>query len=296
NHYLRRRMVHGIVRSSWDEPQLVYSNQEPSITSAIYGFHHRYNYAALPGPVAMTSQFLTDLIAYYGLGGTIDDPTRERLEQERKVFYHPYGLALCDDPSMLPSYQPETNQAPYLKALFKQVVRPGEPIHKEIVAADPDGDPLTLTVQDLPAGAAFDDQSRTISWSPTGSAAEVHVVQVTADDGQAQTTRPFAMILKPDAPNGPIPAGPEGVTAQMAGASAVEVSWTPPDGVTVAAYFVYRDGLLWAAVPGSATTWTDQELIVPGSNTRYHVSACATHGGESHAASATPGFLHIPAP
>ena len=296
NNYLRRRLVNGVVRSSWDEQQLVYTNQEPSITSALYGFHHRYNYAALPGPVAMVSQFLTDLIAYYGLGGTIDDATRERLEQERKVFYGPYGLALCDDPSMLASYQTEPNHAPYLKALFKHVVKPGELIHKEIVAVDPDGDDLTITVQGLPTGATFDDTTRTISWTPTGTTAEVQVVQVTADDGQAQTTRPFAMILKPDAPAGPIPAGPESVTVQMSGPSAVEVSWSPPDGVTVAAYFIYRDGLLWAAVSGSETTWIDQELIVPGSNTRYHVSACEPHGAESHAAGATPGYLHVPAP
>ena len=296
NNYLRRRLVNGIVRSSWDDQQLIYTNQAPSITSALYGFHHRYNYASLPGPLAMASQFLTDLNAYYGLGGTIDDATHERLEQERKMFYHPYGLALCDDPSMLPGYQVESNHAPFLKALFKHVVTSGALSHKEIVAVDPDGDQLTITVQGLPTGATFDNGTHTIEWTPTATSAEVHIVQVTADDGQTQTTRPFAMILKPDAPAGPIPAGPDSVTAQLSGASAVALSWSPPDGVTVAAYFIYRDGLMWAAVAGSETTWVDQELIVPGSNTRYHVSACDTQGAESHAAGATPGYLHVPTP
>jgi hypothetical protein len=150
---------------------------------------------------------------------------------------------------------------------------------------------LTVSVTGLPVGANFDEPTRTIEWTPTGSSPEVHVAQVTADDGQAQTTRPFALIVKPDAPAGPIPAGPSELQATLVGSS-IELSWTAPEGVSVAAYFIYRDGLLWAAVPGTEARYADAAAVTR-SNTRYHVSACATSGAESAATSA-PGFLHVP--
>ena len=76
----------------------------------------------------------------------------------------------------------------------------------------------------------------------------MHVVTVTADDGKAATTRPFAMIVKADAGSGPIPAAPTNVTAALTSDnSAVVLNWTKPAGVAVAAYAIYRDGILWAS-------------------------------------------------
>ena len=110
------------------------------------------------------------------------------------------------------------------------------------------------------------------------------VVQVTASDGEFSVSRPFVMIVKADAPSGPIPAAPDDVTAQYVdGGSAVQLKWNAPAGVDVAAYAIYRDGALWATTPAGVTRYTDRELIVSGQHTRYHVSLYSAAGAESHA-------------
>ena len=73
------------------------------------------------------------------------------------------------------------------------------------------------------------------------------------------------------------------------------LNWTKPAGVAVAAYAIYRDGILWASAPADATTWTDGELILPSSKTRYDVSLWATNGAESSATPAKPDLIEVPA-
>jgi hypothetical protein len=131
---------------------------------------------------------------------------------------------------------------------------------------------------------------------PTANDAGVHVVKVTADDGKAATTRPFAMIVKADAGSGRTPAAPANVTAALtADKSAVVLNWTKPSDVAVAAYAIYRDGILWASAPADATAWTDSELILPSSKTRYYVSLWAVNGAESSATTAAPDIIEVPA-
>jgi hypothetical protein len=112
---------------------------------------------------------------------------------------------------------------------------------------------------------------------------------VTARDGEFSVSRPFVMIVKADAPSGPIPAAPDDVTAQRVdGGSALQLEWTAPAGVDVAAYAIYRDGALWATTPAGVTRYTDREMIVSGQHTRYHVSLYSVAGAESHARAAMP--------
>ena len=126
-----------------------------------------------------------------------------------------YPLAMCLDPTQLAAHQAEPNHAPIIKPLFKHVVRPGEEIRKDILVTDPDCDTLTVTVQNLPTGAVYDQPNRRITWTPGAGDAGVHMATVSATDGQATTTRPFPMIVKADAPAGPIPAGPSNLTAAL---------------------------------------------------------------------------------
>ena len=293
--YLRRRLTNGAVWVAWDPKTKIYTPDAPRIESAVYCFNHHYEYASLPGPVRLVSRFLSDLNAYYGLGGTIDQATHDRIYNDtRKIFYEAYGLALCEDPSALPPHAPEPNHAPIVKPLFKYVVKPGEPCVKYVLACDPDCDPLTITVSGLPNGATWDPQARVIKWTPTANDAGVHIVTVTADDGKAATTRPFAMIVKADAGSGRTPAAPTNVTAAPTfNNSAVVLNWSRPPGVAVAGYAIYRDGILWAATTADETTWTDRELILPSSKTAYHVSLWAANGAESSATAAVPDILEL---
>jgi len=293
--YLRRRLLNGAVTLTWNPTTKVFTPDEPRVESAIHTFNRHYEFAALPGPRTLVGRFLGDLKAYYGLGGTIDDATRARLEETRKLLYDAYGLALCADPATLPAHQGEPNHPPIVKPLFKYVVKPGEAVSKTVIAIDPDNDPLTITVTGLPAGAAFDAQARVISWTPGGADAGVHLLTVTANDGAAATSRPFALIVKANAGQGPIPAAPPTVTAALTPDDAgVVLTWTRPAGVTVAAYVIYRDGIMWAAVPGDVLTMTDTELIVPSSKTRYNVSLYAATGAESGATDAQPAIVQMP--
>ena len=52
-----------------------------------------------------------------------------------------------------------------------------------VEATDPDGDPLTYTASDLPAGASFDPATRQFSWTPDYTQAGEYTVAFTASDG-----------------------------------------------------------------------------------------------------------------
>ena len=52
-----------------------------------------------------------------------------------------------------------------------------------VEATDPDGDPLTYTASDLPAGASFDPATRQFSWTPDYTQAGEYTVTFTASDG-----------------------------------------------------------------------------------------------------------------
>ena len=47
------------------------------------------------------------------------------------------------------------------------IIGPGSTLTFTILATDADGDPLTYSAANLPAGATFDAATRTFSWTPT---------------------------------------------------------------------------------------------------------------------------------
>ena len=119
----------------------------------------------------------------------------------------------------------------------------------------------------------------------------MHIASVNVSDGTYTTSRPFPMIVKADAPSGPIPAGPSNVTASLAGdLSSATLAWQAPSSVDVANYVVYRDGALFAVTPPGVTSYTDT-TVLPGTNTRYHVALLDKNGAESNAESADPSMV-----
>jgi len=157
---------------------------------------------------------------------------------------------------------------------------------------DPDDDALTITVTNLPSGAVYNSTNRTIDWTPSGADEGVHVCTVTADDGTVTTTAHWPMIVKSDAPSGPIPATPVSPNAVLNGNDAT-VSWTAPGGVSVAYYIVWKDGIPVMVLPSGTTSWVDYDLPAR-SHTRYHLSLLDTNGAESSAVVAGAGYLWLP--
>ncbi len=291
--YLRRRLVGGTVGLSWNSEQKIWMAGQPRIESAVYGFNRHNNYAAIPQAKAMVGQFLSDLKAYYNIEGSIDAETRARMDSSRKIFYGPWALALCADVAEIGEYQAEPNHQPILRPMFKHVVRPGEQIYKDIIAVDPDGDELTISVAGLPAGATFDAANKRITWTPGAGDAGVHLPTVTVSDGQAQASQVFPMIVKADAPAGPVAAGPSNLQVTLE-ADGVNLSWQAPSSGAPAAYIIYRDGAPIIVLSGTQTSFKDASRLSPGSNTRYHVAAINQAGAESTALGASPAILHTP--
>jgi hypothetical protein len=287
--YIRRRLMQGYVPVRWDSVEKIYQAQAPRAIGSIYAFNNHYEAASLPSASAIMGQLISDVNRYYGHeSGTAPS----YINDDRKSFYNAYALALCWAPDTITAHQPEAvNHAPIIKPLLKHVVRPGERIFKELIIMDPDDDALTISVTDLPPGASYDNSLRTIEWTPLVEDEGVHLATVTASDGVVTTTAHFPMIVKADAPAGPVPSSPLNATAILNG-NDVTLTWSAPGDVTVAQYIVWRDGIPAVVLPGTTTTWTDLDLPAR-THTRYHISLLATTGAESNSTIASPGYLAV---
>jgi hypothetical protein len=289
--YIRRMQMNGFIRLTWNSGTKTYSAQAPRAVGTLFAFNNHYEAASLLSSMSITSQFLSDVNKYYGYeAGT----PPSYISEDRKRMFSAYALAMCWDPATITAHVAEPNHAPIVKPLFKHVVHPGEDIYKEVIAMDPDDDALTITVTNLPAGATYTSATREINWTPSGGDAGVHVATITADDGTTTTSRPFPMIVKADAPAGPIPAAPTSVTVSLNGNDAT-VSWTAPGGVSVAKYVIYCDGELIAAVDSGTTSYVYYGLQ-EGTHTRFDVSLLDTTGAESPAVMASSAYVYVPRP
>jgi len=288
SNYIRRRQLSGAIDYAWDETTRRYIPSEPRFASTLLAFNDHFPGAGMPSTRKNVRTFLEDVNRYYDRAKPGDYP--ERIESDRKVFYSAYTLALCWAPDQLAAAKLGTNEhAPILRPIFKYVTRPGQTIVKPLFAVDLDEQAVTLNVRDLPDGAVFDSAKRTIIWTPGDDDLGVHVVTVTASDGEHTTSRPLPIIVMNDPGQGPVPAGPSGVSVELDG-DVPMVSWQPPLAAEVSYYVIYKDGLLVAAVGGGQTSWKDAPLP-PGSHTRYHVALYDSAGHESTATATTPQII-----
>lgn len=287
--YFQRRLIGGYTPLGWNAALKRYEKQPPHIASSVYVFNPLFSYSALASPKALVEEYLHYLMRYYGYEpGTYPS----YIEDERKTLYGAYALALFSNPSDISHSYSEPNHAPIIKPTFKYVVKPGETIFKEIIVTDPDDDTVTLNVSGLPAGALYDDNTRTITWTPGVGDTGVYMVWLTASDGQAQITRPFPIMVKADAGSGPIPTGPTNLTVATDSSWTAHLSWSAPQGLVPAYYVIYRDGSLQDVVPGTQVSYVDREPLPVGSHTRYSVALYVATGAESSATSA--GIVSVP--
>ncbi|MBU3059916.1 Ig domain-containing protein, partial [Pseudomonas indica] len=93
------------------------------------------------------------------------------------------------------------NHLPAIANLGEMILREGETLRLPVTAADADGDALTLSVRNLPAGAVFDAASGVLTWTPGYDQAGTYEgITVIASDGKVQVSRRFTVTVEQDHP------------------------------------------------------------------------------------------------
>jgi subtilisin family serine protease len=114
-------------------------------------------------------------ITWFGPGGATThaapNPVTDTIEKQETVFWIP----------LPPSTSP--NHAPVITAIAPQMVGEGLARSFVVTATDADGQELTYSALDLPAGATFTAATRTFAWTPSYTQAGSYVVRFVADDG-----------------------------------------------------------------------------------------------------------------
>lgn len=80
----------------------------------------------------------------------------------------------------------KTNRPPIIAEIPDKTVKEGQLLEVSVSATDPDGDPITLTANNLPDGAVFEDNgdgTGVLFWTPTFGQAGNYAIEITADDG-----------------------------------------------------------------------------------------------------------------
>jgi len=87
---------------------------------------------------------------------------------------------------------PGGNFAPVIDAISDITLTEGQSLNQRLTASDANGDNLSITVRNLPAGARFNAATGMLSWTPSyDQAGDYRDVTVVVSDGKAVTTRRF---------------------------------------------------------------------------------------------------------
>jgi hypothetical protein len=89
-----------------------------------------------------------------------------------------------------------SNQPPILSLIANQFGQERKLLTFPLVAEDPDGDPVSISVQNLPYGAVF--QSNRFYWIPSVGQTGRYEVSFTASDGTLQTQQTVTIVILPD--------------------------------------------------------------------------------------------------
>ncbi len=177
------------------------------------------------------------------------------------------------------------NTAPVLAPIGNKSVDENKTLTFAVTASDADGDPLSFSAQNLPAGATF--ASRTFTWRPTYDQAGAYNVTITVSDGQITDAETITIIVN-DVDNAPPTSnGEAGVWAfdEMSGSSTQDLSANNNTG--------WLQGPAWCAgVNGGAlnfdglndyvTCGTDSTLDITGSLTIAAWISPRTMGGSGY--------------
>lgn len=85
------------------------------------------------------------------------------------------------------------NRPPILTSISDQQATMNTPLYLTVLATDPDSDIINYSVQNLPAGATFENQ--VFSWTPDATANETNTITFSASDGQDQDFQTITIIV-----------------------------------------------------------------------------------------------------
>jgi hypothetical protein len=104
---------------------------------------------------------------------------------------------LCDEKRFQITVK-NTNRPPILKAIPDKRIEEGKTFAFRVEASDPDGDPVKLSVGNLPPGATFEDHGNgtgTFLWASRLDQAGRYVLAFTASDGQLEDREQVLVTL-----------------------------------------------------------------------------------------------------
>jgi hypothetical protein len=149
------------------------------------------------------------------------------------------------------------NAAPVINPLGDFTLTEGQSLNLPISASDADGDPLTVTIANLPAGASFNAMTGVLSWKPSyDQAGQFNDITVIVSDGKSTVFESFNVTVNQGYAKpvlAPIPAQ----TLREGDAFALQLNGSMPGGLTQAdgTSIVLSYSAPW--LPGGATLNTE---------------------------------------
>jgi hypothetical protein len=162
------------------------------------------------------------------------------------------------------------NVAPTVTKPANQTSIVGKTVSLQIVASDPDGDPLTYAASNLPAGLAINGSTGLISGKPTASG--TRTVTVTVSDGKLSASTSFSFAVSADT-SAPTKPGRPSITLVN---NKPRLTWSASsDNVAVTGYIVYRSTSSWSqgSEVGRVTTTTFTDTSATRRTWYYSVRA-----------------------
>ncbi len=127
------------------------------------------------------------------------------------------------------------NAAPVVTKPANQTRIVGQTVSLQVVASDPDGDPLTYGASNLPAGLSINSSTGLISGKPT--TAGTRTVTLTVSDGRASASTTFSFAVSADT-TAPTKPGRPSITLVS---GKPRLTWSAStDNVAVTGYILYR--------------------------------------------------------
>ncbi|MGH8551685.1 MAG: putative Ig domain-containing protein, partial [Methylococcales bacterium] len=124
-------------------------------------------------------------------------PVEIRVDDGRGLFaVQHYVLVVDYDPADLP---------PVFAAPGDQTIAPGSTLVLDLIASDPENQPLTFSVHPLPlpAGATLDVRSGRFTFRPAPAQAGDHVLTFSVDDGRHRVEQTITIAVSPIDPSAP---------------------------------------------------------------------------------------------
>jgi len=79
---------------------------------------------------------------------------------------------------------PRGNRPPYLESIGSKSAQEGSELTFRIIGKDPDNDPIAFSIKSLPAGAHFNQGTRTFSWMPNYTQSGIYTVRFIVSDSE----------------------------------------------------------------------------------------------------------------